>query len=76
MEITAWAQQHQKSLSVNTVHIHKCRLKLYNVKKWRYVNMIQKSRLPLWTKAHLKQTEAQWESVLWSDYIIFVNPPD
>ena len=60
-EITAWAQDHfQKSLSVNTVRraFHKCKLKLYHAKK-PYLNTIQKRCRLLWTKAHLKWTEAK-----------------
>ena len=68
MVITAWDQgRFQKSLSVSSVHcaIHKCRLKLSHAKRKPYVNMIHKRR-PLWAKAFLKWTEANWKSVvLW-----------
>ncbi len=70
MEITTWAQEYfQKTLSVNTIHrsIRRCRLKLYRSKKKPYLNMIQKRRRFIWTKAHLKWTVAKWKTVLWSD---------
>ena len=57
-DITKWAQEYfQKPLSVNT--IRPCHLP--------YVNMVQKRRLVLWAKAHLKWTISKWNSVLWSD---------
>ncbi len=31
------------------------------------MNMVQKHRRVLWTKAHLKWTVSKWKSVLWSD---------
>lgn len=44
MEISAWAQEHFQSLSVNPVHcaMHKCRLKLYHTVKKPCVNMMHK----------------------------------
>ncbi|KAI5622210.1 hypothetical protein C0J50_18272, partial [Silurus asotus] len=36
-------------------------------KKKPCLNMIQKCRRCLWTKAHLKWTLAKWKTVLWSD---------
>ncbi len=74
MEITTWAQEYfQKTLSVNTIHraILRCRLKLYRSKKKPYLNMIQKRRRFLWTKAHFKWTVAKWKTVLWSDESTF-----
>ncbi len=70
IEITTWAQEYfQKTLSVNTIHraIRRCWLKLYRSKKKLYLNMIQKRRHFLWSKAHLKWTVAKWKTVLWSD---------
>ena len=67
--MSSWAQEHnKKSLYANTVcHVHKCRLKLYHAEKKPYVNIIQKQRSLLWVKAHLKWSEAKWETVLWSE---------
>ncbi len=51
-------------------------LKLYHAKWKSYVNMVQKHRRVLWTKAHLKLTVSKWKSVLWSDeskFDIFVG---
>ncbi len=70
IDITKWAQEYfHKLLSVNTIHraIWKCQLKLYNVKRKPYVNMVHKCRRILWAKAHLKWTVSNWKSVLWSD---------
>ncbi len=70
IDITKWAQEYfQKPLSVNTIHraICRCQLKLYHAKRKPYVNMVQKHRRVLWTKAHLKWTVSKWKSVLWSD---------
>ncbi len=54
----------QKPLSVNRIRhaICRCQPKLYHAKRKPYVNMVQKCRCVLWSKAHLK-----WKSVLWSD---------
>ena len=69
MEIAAWAQKHfQKSLSVKTAYcgIHK-EIKLCDAKKKAHVSMIRKHCRLLWGKAHLKWTEPQWQTDLWSD---------
>ena len=66
LEITAWAQEHfQESLCHR--NIHRCRLKLHQAEKKPHVNMIQKHCRLLWTKAHLRRTEAERETVLWAD---------
>ncbi len=70
IDITKWAQEYfQKPLSVNTTRraICRCQLKLYHAERKLYVNMVQKRRRVLWTKAHLKWTVSKWKSVLWSD---------
>ncbi len=70
IDFTKWAQEYfQKPLSVNTMRraICRCQLKLYHAKRNSYVNMVQKRRLVLWAKAHLKWTVSKWKSVLWSD---------
>ncbi|KAI5625392.1 arf-GAP with Rho-GAP domain, ANK repeat and PH domain-containing protein 1, partial [Silurus asotus] len=70
IEITTWTQENfQKMVSVNTIHrvIHRRRLKLYRSKKKAYLNMTQKLRCFLRTRAHLKCTVAKWKTVLWSD---------
>ncbi len=70
IDITKWAQEYfQKPLLVNTIcrAICRCQLKLYHAKRKPYVNMVQKCRRVLWTKAHLKWTVSKWKSVLWSD---------
>ncbi len=59
IDITKWAQKYfQKPLSVNTIRrgICRCQLKFYHAKRKPYVSMIQKCRLVLWAKAHLKWT--------------------
>ncbi len=79
IDITKWAQEYfQKPLSVNTIRraICRCQLKLYHAKRKPYVNMVQKRRRVLWTKAHLKWTVSKWKTVLWSDeskFDIFVG---
>lgn len=68
LKIIPWAQeQFQKSFSI-TVQcvIHKCRLKLYRIKKKQYVDIIQKHSCLPWAKAHLQQPEAKWKFLLWS----------
>ncbi len=70
IDITKWAREcFQKPLSVNTIHhaICRCQPKLYHAKRKPYVNMVQKRRHVLWSKAHLKWTVSKWKSVLWSD---------
>ncbi len=73
IDISKWAQEYiQKTLSVHTIchAICRCQLKFYHAKRKPYVNMVQKRRHILWTKAHLKWTESslsKWKSVLWSD---------
>ena len=73
-DITTWAQEHfRKPLSVNTVrrYICKCNLKLYYAKQKPFINNTQKRRRLLWARAHLRWTDAKWESVLWSDESTF-----
>ena len=73
-DITKWAQENfRKPLSVNTVrhYISKCKLKLYHAKQKPFMNNIQKRRRVLWARAHVKWTDAQWKSVLWSDESTF-----
>lgn len=41
------------------------------VKKKLYVSMIQNPGCLLWTKAHLKWTEAKWKTALWLDKLKF-----
>ncbi len=75
IDITKWAQEYfQKPLSVNTIRhaICRCQLKLYNAKRKLYVNMVQKCRRVLRTKANLKWPVSKWKSVLWSDAFKFV----
>ncbi len=70
IDITKWAQEYfQKPLSVNTIRraFCRCQLKLYHAKRKPYVNMVQKRRRVLWSKAHLNRTVSKWKSVLWSD---------
>ncbi len=70
IDITKWAPEYfQKPLSVNTIRraICRCQLRLYHAKRKPYVNMVQKRRRVLWTKAHLKWTVSKWKSVLRSD---------
>ncbi len=70
INITIWAQKYfQKPMSVNTIRRAICRyqLNLYHAKRKPYVNMVQKRRHVLWTKAHLRLTVSKWKSVLWSD---------
>ncbi len=70
IDINKWGQVYfQKPLLVNTIHrvICRCQLKLYQAKKKPYVNMVQKRRRVLLTKAHLKWPVSKWKSVLWSD---------
>ncbi len=70
IDITKWAQEYfQKPLSVNTIHrtICRCHLKIFHAKRKPYMNMVQKRRRVLWSKAHLKWTVSKWKSVLWSD---------
>ena len=73
-DITTWAQEHfRKPLSVNTVrrYIRKCNLKLYYAKQKPFINNTQKRRRLLWARAHLRWTDANWKSVLWSDESTF-----
>ncbi len=70
IDITKWAQEYfDKPLLVNTIRhpIFRCQLKLYHAKIKPYLNMVQKGRHVLWTKAHLKLTVSKWKSVLWSN---------
>lgn len=65
-DITAWAQEDfLKSLNIVHRSIQKCELKRRHKKKPN-TSMIQ-IRCLLWTKAHLKWSAAEWETVLWSD---------
>ncbi|KAF0030331.1 hypothetical protein F2P81_017062 [Scophthalmus maximus] len=72
-DITTWALEHLKPLSVSTVrrYIYKCKLKLYHAKRKPFINSTQKRRRLLWARAHLRWTDAKWKSVLWSDESTF-----
>ncbi len=59
IDIIKWAQEYfQKLLLVKTIcrAICRCQLKLYHAKRKPYVDMVQKHRHVLCTKAHLKWT--------------------